>query len=74
MKIFKCCTKEGAAAIAVAFNRGHAVKILSKVFETHGLAFSKEDAVVEISTETKGAVHILHDGRPEQTLDETASS
>jgi hypothetical protein len=70
MKIFKCC-KDGVAAIAVAFNRGHAVKLLSKEFEQRGLALSKQDAVIEVNTETKGEVHILCDGRSNQNSEET---
>jgi len=68
MKIFMC-SKDGIAAIAVAFNRGHAVKLLSKEFEQRGLSLSKQDAVVEVDTDTKGAVHIISDGA---TLDSSS--
>lgn len=68
MKIFKCC-KENIGAIAVAFNRGHAVKLLSKTFKERGIELSKEDAVIEVPTETKGEVHILYEQAPEGSFD-----
>lgn len=68
MKIFKCC-KENIGAIAVAFNRGHAVKLLSRTFKERGIVLSKEDAVIEVPTETKGEVHILYERPSEGNLD-----
>jgi len=59
MKVF-AIQKDDITAIAVAFNRGHAVKMLAKALEIHDITIDKSDPVQEIDLETKrGKVTIL---------------
>lgn len=62
MKTFTCISN-GVIAVVSAFNRGHAVKLLSKQFEEKELAPLAKDAVHEFSPEEngrKGNVVFLH--------------
>lgn len=63
MKVF-AYQKNEITAIALGFNRGHAVKILAKELEKRGLSLEKEDPVVEIDLEAdkKGRVIFLSKG------------
>ena len=59
MKVF-AIQKDNITAVAVAFNRGHAVKMLAKELEIHNINIDKSDLVQEIDLETKrGSVTIL---------------
>jgi hypothetical protein len=60
MKVF-VCNKAGLTAVAVAYNRGHACKLLAKELESRSLTFSKDDPVVELNLDEpqKGSVSIF---------------
>lgn len=53
MKVFTCVSN-GTIAIVSAFNRGHAVKLLSKEFEKRGLGSIEKGAVHEFDPEGGG--------------------
>lgn len=63
MKVFTY-HKNDISVIALAFNRGHAVKILAKELEKMGMILGKEDPVIEIDLEDdkKGRVIFLSKG------------
>lgn len=57
------CVKGLTVAVVFAFNRGHAVKLLSKEFKDRGLdELTDDDPVVEIdpNENKKGRVVMLH--------------
>lgn len=65
MKVYTY-TKQGFTAIALAFNRGHAVKQIAKELESRGLEIGDEP-VSEIDTDDpefkRGKVFVLSDER-----------
>ena len=61
MKVF-AYVKDGNIAIIMAFNRGHAVKLLAKELEARGLELSKENNTIveiDIEGEKKGKALLL---------------
>ena len=63
MKVFTC-KGLGITAVAVAFNRGHAAKMLAKEFEARGLKLDKTHLITEITIDKhkpKGQVIVLSD-------------
>jgi hypothetical protein len=61
MKVFTC-TSPSLVAIAIAFNRGHAAKMLAKEFEARGLKFEKKYPITEVVVDKhkpKGQVVVI---------------
>ena len=59
MQVFTCKHEKGCA-IAVAYGRGHAVKMIAKALEAEGIEFSKQNKVEELNLEDKkGYVRLL---------------
>lgn len=50
MKVFLCTSHK---AVIVAFNRGHACKLLGKALEKNGGTLQKDDKVVELEVQDK---------------------
>lgn len=63
MKVFTY-HKNDISVITLAFNRGHAVKLLAKELEKMGVVLEKEDPVLEVDLEDdkKGRVIFLSRG------------
>jgi hypothetical protein len=53
--------KENLTALAFAFNRGHAIKMLAKDLEARGLSLNKDDPVHEVDSETKRGKIIIYE-------------
>ena len=59
MNIF-ICEFNGGHAVVSAYNRGHAIKLLSKKLEKLGLELKKSDKITKFDAENKkGTVYIL---------------
>ena len=59
MNVFKC---EKYGAVVIAFNRGHACKLLGKVLDGRGVSLGKKDKVEKIDLETAGVALIEPSG------------
>jgi hypothetical protein len=56
LNIFKC---EKYGAVVVAFNRGHACKLLGKVLDEKGIKLDKKDKVEKIDLDQAGVAMAL---------------
>lgn len=65
MKVFTCCGPKNFVALAMAFNRGHAAKLLGKELEARGIELTKEYVISELDPEEnpKGRVMLLTGGQ-----------